>query len=237
MPKSAFTANAQAKVCAAAVAKLLAGGKPDEPKLINTCYSLVAPDYGISVAGVYRPADGSADGGRRLRRRQPGERAGRVPRAGSEVRGWLVQDHHRAKCSAERCAPLAHVTTWRPCCACRVAGRGQLQDGLRPYAVVGDAIPESLTGAKGDPARGRAIVVNRQVGLCLLCHSGPFPEERFQGTLAPDLKGAGNALVAGPVAAADRRCEPPQPGNHHAAILSGRRPDPRGAGVRAASRC
>jgi sulfide dehydrogenase [flavocytochrome c] flavoprotein chain len=58
MPKSAFSANAQAKVCAAAVAKLVAGGTPDEPKLINTCYSLVAPDYGISVAGDYRPADG-----------------------------------------------------------------------------------------------------------------------------------------------------------------------------------
>jgi sulfide dehydrogenase [flavocytochrome c] flavoprotein chain len=58
MPKSAFTANAQAKVCAAAVVKLVAGGKPDDPRLINTCYSLVAPDYGISVAGVYRPADG-----------------------------------------------------------------------------------------------------------------------------------------------------------------------------------
>jgi NADPH-dependent 2,4-dienoyl-CoA reductase/sulfur reductase-like enzyme len=58
MPKSAFSANAQAKVCAAAVAKLMAGGTPDQPKLINTCYSLVAPDYGISVAGVYAPADG-----------------------------------------------------------------------------------------------------------------------------------------------------------------------------------
>jgi NADPH-dependent 2,4-dienoyl-CoA reductase/sulfur reductase-like enzyme len=58
MPKSAFSANAQAKVCAAAVVKLLAGQKPDEPKLANTCYSLVAPDYGISIAGVYRPADG-----------------------------------------------------------------------------------------------------------------------------------------------------------------------------------
>jgi sulfide dehydrogenase [flavocytochrome c] flavoprotein chain len=58
MPKSAFSANAQAKVCAAAVAKLIGNGKPDEPRLINTCYSLVAPDYGISVAGVYRPADG-----------------------------------------------------------------------------------------------------------------------------------------------------------------------------------
>jgi sulfide dehydrogenase [flavocytochrome c] flavoprotein chain len=58
MPKSAFAANSQAKVCAAAVVKLLAGGTPDQPRLINTCYSLVAPDYGISVAGVYRPADG-----------------------------------------------------------------------------------------------------------------------------------------------------------------------------------
>jgi L-cysteine S-thiosulfotransferase len=54
-----------------------------------------------------------------------------------------------------------------------------------------EGIPQSLTGAKGDPVRGRAIVANRQVGLCLLCHSGPFPEERFQGDLAPDLKGAG----------------------------------------------
>jgi sulfur-oxidizing protein SoxX len=58
-------------------------------------------------------------------------------------------------------------------------------------AAAQDTIPDSLTGAKGDPARGRAIVANRQVGLCLLCHSGPFPEERFQGDLAPDLKGAG----------------------------------------------
>ncbi len=58
MPKSAFSANAQAKVCAAAVAGLLRDEAPSASKLINTCYSLVAPDYGISVAGVYRPADG-----------------------------------------------------------------------------------------------------------------------------------------------------------------------------------
>jgi hypothetical protein len=36
----------------------LAGEKPDEPRLINTCYSFVAPDYGISVANLYRPKDG-----------------------------------------------------------------------------------------------------------------------------------------------------------------------------------
>ena len=47
------------------------------------------------------------------------------------------------------------------------------------------------------PARGRAIVTNRQLGLCLLCHSGPFPEERFQGDLAPDLAGAGKRWSEG----------------------------------------
>jgi sulfide dehydrogenase [flavocytochrome c] flavoprotein subunit len=58
MPKSAFAAAAQAKTCAAAVARLLTGAVPSTPKLINTCYSLVAPDYGISVAGVYQPSGG-----------------------------------------------------------------------------------------------------------------------------------------------------------------------------------
>ena len=58
MPKSAFSANAQAKVCAAAITAILRGQVPEEPRLINTCYSLVAPDYGISIAGVYRPKDG-----------------------------------------------------------------------------------------------------------------------------------------------------------------------------------
>jgi len=57
-----------------------------------------------------------------------------------------------------------------------------------------DGIPHSLTGDKGDPARGRAIVTNRHVGLCLLCHRGPFPEERFQGNLAGDLAGVGRRL-------------------------------------------
>jgi sulfur-oxidizing protein SoxX len=59
------------------------------------------------------------------------------------------------------------------------------------YQIVGDAIPASLTDAKGDPDRGRAIVANHNTGLCLLCHSGPFPDDKFQGNLAPDLAGAG----------------------------------------------
>ena len=52
----------------------------------------------------------------------------------------------------------------------------------------GDAIPSSLSGQPGDPIKGRTIVTSRQTGLCILCHAGPFPEERFQGNLAPDLK-------------------------------------------------
>jgi L-cysteine S-thiosulfotransferase len=71
------------------------------------------------------------------------------------------------------------------------------QEALTPFTVVDDAIPVSLTGAKGDAGRGRAIVANRYVGLCLLCHAGPFPEERMQGTLAPDLKGAGKRWSEG----------------------------------------
>lgn len=77
------------------------------------------------------------------------------------------------------------------------AGQSLAQEPLRSFTIVGDAIPEPVTGQRGDPARGRAIVTNRQVGLCLLCHSGPFPEERLQGSLAPDLAGAGGRWSEG----------------------------------------
>jgi sulfur-oxidizing protein SoxX len=76
---------------------------------------------------------------------------------------------------------------------------GARGDAAAPYRIVGDAIPAPLTGAKGDATRGRAIIVNRQVGLCLLCHSGPFPEERFQGTIGPDLNGTAARLSEGQI--------------------------------------
>jgi L-cysteine S-thiosulfotransferase len=50
--------------------------------------------------------------------------------------------------------------------------------------------------AQGDAARGESIVRDRSVGLCLLCHSGPFSNERFQGNLAPALDGVGSRLSA-----------------------------------------
>jgi sulfur-oxidizing protein SoxX len=79
------------------------------------------------------------------------------------------------------------------------AGAAQVGGAAPVYAVVGDAIPAPLNGARGDAARGREVILNRHVGLCLLCHSGPFPEERFQGTLAPDLAGTGARLSEGQI--------------------------------------
>jgi sulfur-oxidizing protein SoxX len=64
-------------------------------------------------------------------------------------------------------------------------------EGLQGYTVVGDGIPDSLTGTPGDAARGHALVLDR-ASTCILCHSGPFPETRFQGDLAPSLAGAGS---------------------------------------------
>ncbi len=63
--------------------------------------------------------------------------------------------------------------------------------------VVGDAIPAPLTDQAGDADRGRRIVADRGTGLCLLCHSGPFPEVKLQGNVAPDLAGSGARLSEG----------------------------------------
>jgi L-cysteine S-thiosulfotransferase len=87
----------------------------------------------------------------------------------------------------KRAAVMSVATAIALCVGARAQ---EPQAPLRPYQVVGDAVPQSLTGVPGDPARGRAIVIKRE-STCLLCHAGPFPEERFQGNLAPDLKGAG----------------------------------------------
>jgi L-cysteine S-thiosulfotransferase len=84
-------------------------------------------------------------------------------------------------------ACLAAVATL-PCAASAGA--------LRTYAIVGDAIPRSLTGEPGDVTRGRALVVDR-TNTCILCHNGPFPEAKFQGDLAPGLGGAGSRWSEG----------------------------------------
>jgi L-cysteine S-thiosulfotransferase len=73
---------------------------------------------------------------------------------------------------------------------CALLGPAHAQ-ALASYSVFGDGIPASLTGAPGDAVRGRALVLER-TSTCILCHSGPFPETRFQGDLAPNLAGAGS---------------------------------------------
>lgn len=68
---------------------------------------------------------------------------------------------------------------------------------FQAYTVDGDAIEQSLTGHAGDAARGAVLIQQRHKSLCVLCHSGPFPDPHLQGTLAPDLTGVGDRLSAG----------------------------------------
>jgi L-cysteine S-thiosulfotransferase len=86
--------------------------------------------------------------------------------------------------------------------AAAIAACAVLLGGAAPlvaYRIDGDSIAAPLTGHPGDPARGREIVINRQVSACLLCHSGPFPDPHLQGSVAPPLDGVGSRLTAGQI--------------------------------------
>jgi L-cysteine S-thiosulfotransferase len=67
------------------------------------------------------------------------------------------------------------------------------------FEQTGDAILAPLDGLIGDAARGRALVLNRETGNCLICHQVPVPAEPFQGDLAPSLAGVGARLNAGQI--------------------------------------
>jgi L-cysteine S-thiosulfotransferase len=68
-------------------------------------------------------------------------------------------------------------------------------EALARYEVAGDAIPLPLDGRAGDAQRGRAIVLDRTSGNCLICHKVPVAGEPFQGELGPDLTGIGARLT------------------------------------------
>src|SRR4029079_3520243 len=129
-------------------------------------------------------------GGRPIHRgrRRPGHQPAGRPAGDTQGRGRagrrLVPHHHRRGVRVTGRALLS-LAAAALCCAPAPA-----QEALRSYEIVGDAIPKSLTGEPGDPERGRDIVVKRE-STCLLCHSGPFPEQRFQGDLSPNLRGTG----------------------------------------------
>jgi sulfur-oxidizing protein SoxX len=65
------------------------------------------------------------------------------------------------------------------------------------FVVVGDAIPTPLGGAKGDAARGRALIVARDPANCLLCHAVTDPAVRYSGNVGPSLDGVARRLTVG----------------------------------------
>lgn len=90
MPKSGYAANSQAKVCALAIVDMLNGREPGTPSYVNTCYSIITPDHGISVAAVYR-LDTAGDGTQKIAQTA----GGLSPRdAGPEVRKREVAYAH-----------------------------------------------------------------------------------------------------------------------------------------------
>jgi L-cysteine S-thiosulfotransferase len=79
------------------------------------------------------------------------------------------------------------------------AGDGEQSPEIARFTVVGAAIPEPLSGKPGDPARGRRIVLDRELGNCLICHQVPEAGEPFQGDLGPNLAGVGRRLSPGQI--------------------------------------
>jgi sulfur-oxidizing protein SoxX len=80
------------------------------------------------------------------------------------------------------------------------AGSGsRAEGGLAVFEIAGDAIPAPLSGLNGNAARGLAIIRDRSVGNCLICHALPLPDELFQGEIGPSLAGVGSRLSAGQI--------------------------------------
>ncbi|MEQ8818593.1 MAG: sulfur oxidation c-type cytochrome SoxX [Thalassobaculum sp.] len=93
-------------------------------------------------------------------------------------------------------AVLALVLAWA---AAEAVARDAAAADLLPYAVRGDAVPDPLGGLAGDPERGRAVVLDRGRGNCLICHAVPIDGEPFQGVLGPGLAGVGDRLRPGQI--------------------------------------
>jgi len=104
-------------------------------------------------------------------------RAGSIDRPDSTASGTLI----------------ATVTLMLALSACTTAPGGHSSHLAQPSESA-DRYSQPLEGRLGDAVRGRAIVVDRTRGLCLLCHSGPFADAPQQGSLAPSLAGAGDRL-------------------------------------------
>ncbi len=82
---------------------------------------------------------------------------------------------------------------------CAGAGFGAHAGKFITYEIVAGAIPQSLTGKAGDPAKGRKTAINRKKGNCLACHVMPVPEQADHGAVGPPLNGVGSRLGAGEI--------------------------------------
>src|SRR3989440_1521484 len=128
--------------------------------------------------------------------RSRGQRARSTPRATCASARPRLRKPGSGRLRWKRLArSRVHIGMWLAGILLAVPGPAGAQ-ALQPYTVVGDAIPEPLTNARGNATRGRALVVERS-STCILCHSGPFPEQKFQGDLAPDLSGSGSRWSEG----------------------------------------
>jgi L-cysteine S-thiosulfotransferase len=74
-----------------------------------------------------------------------------------------------------------------------------IETRLERYDITGDAILKPLGGLEGDRERGEAIVLDRRVGNCLICHRLPIKDEPFQGEIGPSLIGVGARLTEGQI--------------------------------------
>ena len=180
----------RAKICAAALSRLLGGRTPPAPTMTSSCYSLVAPDYGI-IGRRKAPTGQSTTVSPAPRRSviSPPDAPRATRWSGRTMADGLVSDHHRRGVrlkGASRILVLPLRSPWR-----RVAGAGR---AAALQVLSATPFPASLTGK---PGRRRARAVpswsSAKVGLCLLCHSGPFPGSASRATWRRSLKGAGRA--------------------------------------------
>lgn len=73
------------------------------------------------------------------------------------------------------------------------------EPNFSPWKIENYAINEPLGNKKGNAIRGRKIVINRDKGNCLACHSIPIPEESFHGTVGPLLHGIASRMTEGQI--------------------------------------
>lgn len=81
-----------------------------------------------------------------------------------------------------------------PCALLFLAMAAHAAEGhaVATYTIVGNGIPASLTATPGDMQRGATIVLDRQTGLCVLCHQAPASTEKIHSNIAGNLAGAGS---------------------------------------------